>query len=665
MTFDDIMKMNSPANEFAFEDLLERTKKNEVVPFVGAGLSASIYPTWQNFLRKVNGQFISNPPYTNEELEECFRKGMYEEVASEICKRLGDHAFHSVIKKEFHPNRINDSDLKKAAVYILPRLFQSLVLTTNFDHVLERAYQLQGAFPKVIGPTQHGILTRALRNNLAGVLVKMHGDIDSPATDMVLTLEQYENFYNEKNFNLTKALRKSFEQKDLLFLGCGLTEDRTMEVLKNVDRSEMPHFAITCPDVSRGETISDRYRALDKRNIMAIVYDADKHEAVRIVLEELLRRVKKNDDVDDVKTRSELVRLAEALVNQSEKATSLEALHAIVAKLRELRSAHPNNEEIAELFVIALLNQSVKETRLEAHHAIVAEIRELRSAHQNNEEIARQLARALVNQSVKVTSLEAHHAIVAELRELRAAHPSNEEIARQLARALFNQSVKETRLEAHHAIVVEIRELRSAHQNNEEIARQLARALVNQSEEETSLEARRAIVDELRELRAAHPNNQEILIRFAEALVNQSVKVTSLEAHHAIVAEHQELRAAHPSNEEIARQLAMALVNQSGEETSAEARHPIVAELRELRAAHQHNETIADALARALVNQSAQETNLEACRAIVAELRKLRSAHQHNETSAAALARALFNQSVKEPRLEVLHAIVAELRELR
>ncbi|MEO2601340.1 hypothetical protein ABG964_02640, partial [Clostridium butyricum] len=53
MDFQEIMEFNAPYNQRNFEDLIEKIKLNQIVPYVGAGMSMlfdGIYPSWGEFL---------------------------------------------------------------------------------------------------------------------------------------------------------------------------------------------------------------------------------------------------------------------------------------------------------------------------------------------------------------------------------------------------------------------------------------------------------------------------------------------------------------------------------------------------------------------------------------------------------------------------------------
>lgn len=82
--------------------------------------------------------------------------------------------------------------------------------------------------------------------------MKLHGDAESDATH-ILTEQQYELAYGQPpafDFQkpLPKALRQIYISQSLLFLGCGLEQDWTMDLFKAAKESDayqVPnHYAI-------------------------------------------------------------------------------------------------------------------------------------------------------------------------------------------------------------------------------------------------------------------------------------------------------------------------------------------------------------------------------------------------------------------------------------
>ena len=52
MTFDDIMNY-CPDNKSVYTNLLKTFENNNIIPFVGAGMSVPIYHTWEKTLEKL------------------------------------------------------------------------------------------------------------------------------------------------------------------------------------------------------------------------------------------------------------------------------------------------------------------------------------------------------------------------------------------------------------------------------------------------------------------------------------------------------------------------------------------------------------------------------------------------------------------------------------
>lgn len=281
INFEDIMTY-SDGNKSSFESLC--TNFDTVVPFVGAGLSAFVYPCWCDFLREASQSLETDE---KGEFSRLVEKRDYEQAASILENRLGGERFRSDIKAAFGSEKLYAPELvpviHKQAAFLLPELFKGLVLTTNFDCTLERVYELHGTKFKNVGhPGNASLLRRALARNDSATLYKFHGDI-SQAEDLVLTKERYDSCY-QANGTLARGLRACFKLKSMLFLGCSLAEDRTMGVLQSVLQSGACHYAILgC----NRENLDKRRHEMSERCIRAIFYPAAEHDAVRAILEKL------------------------------------------------------------------------------------------------------------------------------------------------------------------------------------------------------------------------------------------------------------------------------------------------------------------------------------------------------------------------------------------
>ncbi|GJD59268.1 hypothetical protein MTDSW087_05362 [Methylobacterium dankookense] len=85
-------------------------------------------------------------------------------------------------------------------------------------------------------------------------VIKLHGNIDAPGS-CILSKAQYANAYGADAINLAlpipKALDYYFRNSSLLFLGCGLNQDRTVRVFEAIkikakaDGADLPqHFSM-------------------------------------------------------------------------------------------------------------------------------------------------------------------------------------------------------------------------------------------------------------------------------------------------------------------------------------------------------------------------------------------------------------------------------------
>ncbi len=207
-----------------FLRLIEGYKDGNVMPFVGAGLSMpSGYPGWTHFLRKQWDQTT----FHESDLNELLANGRYEEAAQTLADFFKDALFSETIDRTFGCSR----DLLAGASGLLPYLFTGSVVTTNFDNVIERCYENAGlTFPDKLSGYESDIIRRMLLSNQR-FLLKLHGKAIS-GKGRILTKSEYDLHYTEGN-TLNKAVKALCDSKSLLFLGCSLTVDRTISVIKD------------------------------------------------------------------------------------------------------------------------------------------------------------------------------------------------------------------------------------------------------------------------------------------------------------------------------------------------------------------------------------------------------------------------------------------------
>jgi tetratricopeptide (TPR) repeat protein len=279
LTFKDVMAYDK-RNIDVYQAILERYKTKGIIPFVGAGLSvAAGFRTWEGFLNHEYTEYMSGIEKPSDQLD----------AASELNNTLGTIHFREDIMKEFgykySKNDWNDiiNNVQNEAVGLLPKLFHNVVVTTNFDRLLEHLYPTS----IVSHPGHDGQLNRALQINTPTIF-KLHGCISDPE-ELILTRESYTKVYEtRKNKNVVMALEKILTNQTVLFLGCSLKNDYTIKywtkMLSQPKGKGIEHFAIVSCAANELQT---KRRDLGNMNISSILYDKNNREAVRVILNQL------------------------------------------------------------------------------------------------------------------------------------------------------------------------------------------------------------------------------------------------------------------------------------------------------------------------------------------------------------------------------------------
>lgn len=290
LTFDEVMDFYGKHNRDVFRMIVEAQKGGNLSPFVGAGLSCPFgYKLWGGVLAEL-AEYIPTEADRKMALAQI-HNSQYEEAAQTI---LNAYPFMldqlpGIVSPDIL-RTCSEETKRTGAAWVLPLLFpKGLVMTTNFDRVLEHVYLVHRneSIPTVT-PMNQDRLDQLCQNQALG-LFKLHGDIGSEAVsidDLVFTGEQYDKHY-AANSPLVVALARWFSNRRLLFLGCSLNKDRTMQVLQDVSRSQngIRHYAILgCKEAE----ITKRSQELAILGILPIFYDDSNHDALRVILERLL-----------------------------------------------------------------------------------------------------------------------------------------------------------------------------------------------------------------------------------------------------------------------------------------------------------------------------------------------------------------------------------------
>lgn len=274
-----------------FGRLSALVSRGRVVPFVGAGISASCgFPAWTAFLQLLAKQCS----FPKMKLKKLLANGSYEEAATQLADNLGEPAFREAFDRVFDPRAFEVSPW----VADLFALCAGPAITTNYDRVIEAAASPQ--FKQIFLGRNPGEFARLAREG-DRVLLKVHGELYVPES-RVLTSEDYDYAYGSGEVPdiervLPRTLRSVFLGHTILFLGCSLTSDRTMTLLRHLvesdrDGGSMCHFALVATSKSRSQQ-KKRERFLSDCCIFPIWYEnTPDHAAVPALIGHLRRLAK-------------------------------------------------------------------------------------------------------------------------------------------------------------------------------------------------------------------------------------------------------------------------------------------------------------------------------------------------------------------------------------
>lgn len=303
MTFSDLMSAfyvnDSICNQRVYDKLLNQMINNRVIPVIGAGLSCwAGYPLWEQLLRnKAKGTPVRDI------VEILLSDHKYELAASKTEEYYNHNTFLDILAEEFSPVKIIES---KRPEYQrkMPKLFKGPVVTTNYDISLEKLF----GFPIVYNP-ENDFLKDAFLSSIQmneSILIKLHGTIADPK-HIILSNERYSETYGmdeacpDMSLPLPGALKLLFSTAPPLFLGCGMSRDRTCTVFKACN-SAMGFALLELPKEKK--ELEQRRRYLDSLKIQVIWYPYGKHDSVGVLIDRLSEDIieKKENFATIVKT---------------------------------------------------------------------------------------------------------------------------------------------------------------------------------------------------------------------------------------------------------------------------------------------------------------------------------------------------------------------------
>lgn len=249
------------------ERLVEAARHRRLIPFIGAGLSRQAdparYPGWTELLLRMADKFVDEGFLSEVErpsLESMLRVGNNPQAVAETIKsRVPRDAYYSFLQDQFShiPARPSSAHIQ------VFRLNPPLIVTTNYDQLIENAYaySVKQAL-SVVSYDQPAQVRNKLLNALflkTPFLFKLHGDIDNPS-EIILTGSDYERL-KQRHDGYKLLLSSLFFHYTTLFIGFSLSDVEIMLHIRNVQEAlageRYPDYALfsetSCTDREAAE----------------------------------------------------------------------------------------------------------------------------------------------------------------------------------------------------------------------------------------------------------------------------------------------------------------------------------------------------------------------------------------------------------------------------
>jgi len=193
-------------------DLLRELRNDgKLIPFVGSGLSRPLgLPSWSELIDLVAEQLEYDPAVFKVNGNELQLAEYY------VAAKGSIGPLRSVMDKAFNPR---DEDIARSRAHIaLVDMHLPLIYTTNYDEIIERAFELQGQPCHAIANIDD--IVRAPRN--VTQVVKFHGTFSDDASLVLTESSYFERLEFESPLDI--KLRADTLGHSLLFVGYSLND---------------------------------------------------------------------------------------------------------------------------------------------------------------------------------------------------------------------------------------------------------------------------------------------------------------------------------------------------------------------------------------------------------------------------------------------------------
>jgi hypothetical protein len=226
--------------------LLEAVRTGALVPFVGSGVSrhavtgdSKAFPTWKDLLKELQDlaeqkEFISHDE--RGQIDELIGQGKFLMAAQALRSAMPLDLLERVFDERFSPKDARPGPLHRA----LFRLQAPLIITTNYDFLLEDAYAEE--YRKSAKPLTYkdaaavqALLQRHQQWHDRPSIFKIHGSAHAPGEAILSELDYRQLLYREPGYRM--VLSAVFVMKVVLMIGFSFDDPEIRLVLESIRES--------------------------------------------------------------------------------------------------------------------------------------------------------------------------------------------------------------------------------------------------------------------------------------------------------------------------------------------------------------------------------------------------------------------------------------------
>ncbi len=203
-------------------ELFDEFKRDNVVLFLGAGVSGGSLPGWGGLLEEmiVLGKLGKNAA---RDLRRLLKENNYLVAAQAIRAELGANDYRIILTGMLGAETVKPNARHEMIAGLKPQI----LITTNFDTLIERLFD----DPIVVTPRDHFEMNDTSRKSSTRIL-KLHGDIHKAET-LIFTKSDYSHLIHG-DIGTRNVLIRIFANHTVLFVGCSLTDPDILHLLDSL-----------------------------------------------------------------------------------------------------------------------------------------------------------------------------------------------------------------------------------------------------------------------------------------------------------------------------------------------------------------------------------------------------------------------------------------------